>query len=175
MRICEVIYLSKNTLRLSLALLAFYVLLSADASPLSLITGTAAALFCARVWSGVFVREGEMSDIPGFWVLAVYLVHLVFEIYKSSFSMMVKIVKNDSSPVAVRVRLDGSNPFIAAAVANSVTLTPGTIAIDVAGDEILVLSAGGSQGAKRLQADIKRAFEKRLKKSLKKTGEETPG
>ncbi len=151
-----------ETARLSMALFIFYMLLTVDISPSNMATGMLISALIASVSTRVFFKSEKNTKVPNIFTLGAYMVFLIFEIYKSSFIYMLKIIKNDAHPVVVKVRLGTSNPFIVATVANSITLTPGTIAIDAQGNTLLVLTTNGKMGASDVQAGIKKSFEDRL-------------
>jgi multicomponent Na+:H+ antiporter subunit E len=79
--------------------------------------------------------------------LLVYLPWLLKEIWVANIQV-VKLVLDPSlpiDPVVVRLRTRFSSDFARTALANSITLTPGTITLDVDGEEFLVhaITAGG--------------------------------
>lgn len=145
-----------------MALFIFYMLLTADISPVNVLSGAFASAAISSVSTNVFFKSERPTRIPNIFTLCIYMVFLIFEIYKSSFLYMAKIIKNDAYPVVVKVRLATSNPFIVAVVANSITLTPGTIAIDANENVLMVLTTDGKKKASDIQAGIKRSFEDRL-------------
>ncbi|KDR96178.1 multicomponent Na+:H+ antiporter subunit E [Peptoclostridium litorale DSM 5388] len=151
-----------ETMRLSMALFIFYMLLTADTSAVNMVSGALVSAAISSVSTNVFFKSERPTRIPNIFTLCVYTVFLIFEIYKSSFLYMARIIKNDTHPVVVKVRLRTSNPFIVAAVANSITLTPGTIAIDANENTLMVLTSDGKKMPSDIQSGIKKSFEDRL-------------
>lgn len=68
-----------------------------------------------------------------------YFFVLVFEIYKSSIMLIPKIFEGRAKSRLVSIKTSLKKPEHIAILANSITLTPGTITVDVSENELLVL------------------------------------
>ncbi len=68
-----------------------------------------------------------------------YTLTLIKEIYVSSFKLVPIIFSGSAHPAVVSITTELENPLNVSMVANSITLTPGTITIDVSGHRLLVL------------------------------------
>lgn len=62
-----------------------------------------------------------------FW----YVLNLFVEIYKAGFKYIAHIILGHYEPVVFTVKLELDDPVLIGIIANSITLTPGTISIDV--------------------------------------------
>jgi len=157
--------MSWRIIRLSLALFIFYMLLTMDFSAPSIGTGLmlsfAVSYFSSKL---LYDPSGKMEEvrIPGPLKLISYLLFLILSIYKAAFRYMLHIIRNDEEPAALRIRLHTANPFIVSLIANSVTLTPGTITLSTKGDELTVLCIKGDLGYESLRAEITEGFERQL-------------
>ena len=61
-----------------------------------------------------------------------YLVVLILEIIKSTLDMVVRIFKgNQYDPVVIDIDTDLKRPISQTILANSITLTPGTLSVDL--------------------------------------------
>jgi len=69
----------------------------------------------------------------------VYPFYLIYNIYKNGFIVLFDIIKGSVKPKMVRVRINLKTGFAAGLLANSITLTPGTITVDKNSDELYVL------------------------------------
>lgn len=69
-----------------------------------------------------------------------YFLILFYEIYKGGFEQAIRLFKLKSDPNLVEVTTELEKEFNIALLANSITLTPGTITIDRKGKKLLVLS-----------------------------------
>ncbi len=71
-----------------------------------------------------------------------YFVMLVVEIIKAVLSTSACCLKGDVDPIVVKIKPDLERPVSLAVLANSITLTPGTITIEMNQDEgYLIVSA----------------------------------
>jgi len=127
--------------KLFLTLMLFWLLLNLSLSPVNLLAGL---LVSALV---TIISKGILYDENGYWYkpirvgrLLLYLVHLVVEIFKSSFSYIIRIIKKDSIPFITEIELEVKDPLVIAIIANSITLTPGTITVDVNENHLTVIS-----------------------------------
>lgn len=68
-----------------------------------------------------------------------YFLVLIFEIYKSSILLIPKIITGNAQTSIISITTSLNKPQNIAILANSITLTPGTITIDVSQNNILVL------------------------------------
>ncbi len=139
-----------HSFSLFLTLYAFWLLLSGFFTPFLMTAGAGCAL--AVVW---FARRMDVVDHEGHPIrlgpkALVYWIWLIKEIVKSGWDVS-KIILNPKLPISpTMVRFKPSQKTDVGLVlhANSITLTPGTIAIEVSADEFLVhgLTRGGAEG-----------------------------
>ena len=132
------------------ALLAFWLVLSGHFTPFLVSAGIGSAI--AVVW---FARRMEVVDREGvpidFWrAVFGYWPWLVQEIVKSAW-VVTRIIlhpKLPISPTMVRFRPSQRTSMGLVVHANSITLTPGTLTVDVAEGEFLVhaLTREGASG-----------------------------
>ena len=89
-----------------------------------------------------------------------YIFNLLLEIYKSSFTYIVRIIKKDCKPFVVDIELDVTDPLIISIISNSITLTPGTLTIDVQGNKLTVLTLKDCEDCvSSVDAEIKEKFQ----------------
>ena len=72
-------------------------------------------------------------------ILPGYLFHLLIQIYIAGFITIKKIIKGDINPDIVDIETDLENDMYICFLANSITLTPGTVTIDKNGNKLKVL------------------------------------
>ncbi|MGI9372948.1 MAG: Na+/H+ antiporter subunit E, partial [Hyphomicrobiales bacterium] len=101
-----------------------------------LITCTAIAVFLRSMR----VVDAEAQSFHLFGRALIYWPWLLFEILKSSFSVTRLIISTDLpiSPTMRKVKASQKTALGITIFANSITLTPGTIAVEREGDGILV-------------------------------------
>ncbi len=95
--------------------------------------------------------------------LFVYILLLFAEIFKASFVFIINIFKPDYIPTVLTIKLSFKDPVKVAIIANSITLTPGTITIDIEKNAItvMVLAKAGTPH-EFLERQIRDKFEKLL-------------
>jgi multicomponent Na+:H+ antiporter subunit E len=129
-----------RTLILFVVLLAVWLLWSGHFTPLLISLGVVSCAFVAwTAWRmGVVDREGLPVEISP-RVLA-YLPYLALEIVKANIDVARRIV-TPRMPIGPRVfrTTAGQRTDLGRTIyANSITLTPGTVSVDLDGDEITV-------------------------------------
>ncbi|MGD2138840.1 MAG: Na+/H+ antiporter subunit E [Burkholderiales bacterium] len=134
-----------------LVLFAFWLLLSGHYTGFLVGAGAVCALGVV-----LFARRMDVVDREGHPVqlvpraLLFYWPWLIKEIFKSALQVAVIILhpRLPISPVLLRVRATQKTDVGRTTFANSITLTPGTISVDVGDDEILVhaLTQDGASG-----------------------------
>lgn len=147
--------------KLFILLFIFWILLTFNFKISNLVVGIIASTLVTYISYGVLYEDSGYSFLlPRVFVFFKYIFVLLIQIYKSSISHIVNIIKNDYSPTIVRVDLDVKDPFLITLISNSITLTPGTITVDSEGNSLLVLTIKdfGDDG-KKIRDNIKNTFE----------------
>lgn len=141
-----------------LALSAFWLLLSGLFTPFLLAAGAGCALAVLAFARRMDVVDHEGHPVHLGWRAAVsYWPWLLREIVKSSWDVSRRILdpRLPISPTLVRFRPSQATPLGLVIHANSITLTPGTISVEVAPGEFLVhaLTAEGAAGLASSEMD----------------------
>lgn len=153
-----------RSLSVIFTLFAFWVVLSGYFTPFLLTMGLVSAV--AVLW---FAHRMDVIDHEGHPVhlsrsALLYWPWLVKEIVKSAWDVS-KIILNPAlpiSPTMVRVKTTQKSQVGQVVYANSITLTPGTISVEITGDEILVHALTREGAAAVAEGDMDRrvtAFE----------------
>lgn len=129
-----------RALSLGLFLFAAWLLWSGHYTPQMIAFGAGSCLFCVLVARRMRILDAEghpIQLVPG---LLTYLPWLVWAIVKANLDVARRILDPalPISPRLVRVRSSQRTEVARALYANSITLTPGTVTVDVQGDEFLV-------------------------------------
>lgn len=137
------------------ACLTLWILLSGHLGALDLAMGVAAS---ALVAFGNRDIEGVSEMLRWTPRLLAYLPWLLKEIWLANIQV-VKLVLDPAlpiDPVIVRVRTRFSSDVARTTLANSITLTPGTVTLDVDGDDLIVHAITAAGGADVLAGGMAR-------------------
>ncbi len=96
-----------------------------------------------------------------------YTAYLLYQIFKSGFSIIPVILSGNANPTFVSIQTDLVDNFDKLVLANSITLTPGTITVDLEGQQLLVLWMNpSSQNTLNAGDSIKGELEKMIREGL---------
>lgn len=140
-------------LGLFVALCVAWILWSGYFKPLLLGLGLASALVCTYLALRMRKADGEGSQfkiLQHVHQLATYWPWLLLEIAKSNIEVAKIILsgKLDIDPVMIRLKAGQATEMGQVIYGNSITLTPGTITVDIEDGELLVhaLTQSGADG-----------------------------
>ena len=128
-------------LALFLLTFAFWLLLTFNLTAANLVAGAAAALVTTLLFGKYFFTNVVkfIQPVRYFWLI-IYLVIFTWECIKANFDVAYRVLHPAMpiKPGIVRVKLDLQSDFARTMLANSITMTPGTISVDIVGDELFV-------------------------------------
>lgn len=132
--------ISLRSISLGLVLFGVWLLLSGFFEPLLLGLGLASCLAVVLIAHRMDVIDHEGHPIQLGWRIVIYWFWLAWEIIKANLDMAKRIIdpKLPIHPVLFRVKTSQHSDLGQVIYANSITLTPGTVSIQVSGDSILV-------------------------------------
>ena len=129
-----------RTISLAGFLFAFWLALSGHYTPMLIGAGLASAVLCAVAARRMLVLDPEGHPHHLLVGAVTYFPWLVWEILKSAWAVA-KLVLHPSlpiSPTMTRVQASQRSSAALATYANSITLTPGTLTVGLAGNELIV-------------------------------------
>ena len=136
----------------ALVLFGLWLLFSGLFEPLLLVLGAGSSVFVAWIARrmGLLAPEPDNVMLGPFRCLA-YMPWLAWQVAKANADVARRILSpaRAISPRVVRVPSTQASDLARTVYANSITLTPGTISIDVAGD-VIVVHALSREGAEDL-------------------------
>ncbi len=129
-----------HSISLGLVLFGVWLLLSGFFEPLLLGLGVLSCVIVVSIAHRMDVIDREGVPIHLGWRIVAYWVWLAIEIVKANLDVARRILdpKLPIHPVLVRVKASQASELGQVIYANSITLTPGTVSLQVAGGEILV-------------------------------------
>ncbi len=147
-----------RALSLVVLLFAFWLLLSGYFVPFLLTMGVASAVVVALLGRRMDLIDHEGHPIRFSWRLIFYWPWLFKEIAKSAWDVARIILspRLPISPVLVRAKTSQKTTVGLVTYANSITLTPGTISVEVKKGEILVHALTRQAAAGLLEGEMDR-------------------
>lgn len=121
--------------------MAGWILFTGNFDLFSLSIGGIFSFCVAFITYGLFIEEKEAarrSLIPHIYLITVYIVVLLAKIYIASFAMVLHVIKGDINPRIVHFRTRLKSDLARVILANSITLTPGTVTLDLDEDRLVV-------------------------------------
>jgi len=126
---------------LFLILFLVWLILTFDFSFVNIIAGIAASLITALLFGKYFVRDLRKFFEPKryFW-LFVYLFVFTWECLKANIDVAYRVLHPalPIKPGIVKVKLGVKSDLAKMMLANSITMTPGTISVDIVDDYLFV-------------------------------------
>lgn len=129
-----------NFLLMGLLLAAIWLLLSGLFKPLLLALGLVAVLLTLRLTARMNILDAESHPVAAAFHYLPYWPWLTVEIVKSSIDVARRVLSPHMpiSPTVFEVRSSQRTVVGRVVLANSITLTPGTVTLDVDGDRLRV-------------------------------------
>ncbi len=125
----------------TLFLFAVWLLFTSDLTRFSLLFGFFGSILISYLTYDVFLPPHQASlrfFFPKIVGLVKFLALLVFLLYKSSFQVMLAVLSKNTNPRIVHFRTHLHSDLARTILANSITLTPGTLTVDLNDDHLTV-------------------------------------
>lgn len=127
-------------LGLVLALATLWFALSGQTSPFFIGLGVISILMTLWLAGRLRIIDRNASPYHRLPQMLGYLAWLIVEIVKSNITVIARVLgpRHAIDPAVVRLRTRARTDLGKALFANSITLTPGTVTVDVQGDKVVV-------------------------------------
>jgi len=122
-------------------LMAGWILFTGTLALFSLLLGFIFSFCVAFFTYNIFIEEKEAARralLPQVHLFLIYIGVLLFEIYLASFKMILAILTSHINPRVVHFRTKLKSELARVILANSITLTPGTLTLDLDEDHLIV-------------------------------------
>jgi len=121
--------------------LGTWLLLTSSLGLQNLITGAVVSLLTTLIFSRYFDFDAikVLNPVRWFWTI-VYIIYFVWECVKANFDVAYRVL-HPAMPVKpgiLRVKLNLKGSMARTILANSITMTPGTISVDIIEDVLYV-------------------------------------
>lgn len=149
-------------------LFALWLLFTFSLDPFSLLLGSIFSLIISMFTYDLFIEKEEKiykGILPRFEFFLLYIFVVLWEIYLASFNVVYQIITMNINPGIIKIRTRLKSKLAQALLSNSITLTPGTVTIDLQKDHLyihwLTVKTLNSHKAARI---IKGSYEAQLKR-----------
>jgi len=125
----------------TLILFGFWLLFTDDLSTANLIVGIVVAIISVLILERYFVRPtNKLLDPKRYWWFVVYVIIFSWECLKANLDVAYRVLHPDLPirPGIVKVKTNLKTDLARTTLANSITMTPGTITVDIIQDYIYV-------------------------------------
>jgi len=122
-------------------LLGFWLLFTLSTDTQNLIVGAVAALFTVLLFSKHFIKPvWKMLQPQRYFWFIIYLIVFIWECIKANFDVAYRVLHPAMpiKPGIVKVKLSLKTNIAKTILANSITMTPGTITVDLIDDILYV-------------------------------------
>ena len=156
----------KNLIYSLLALMLIWIILMEGISWLILVSGFFLAVIC--LWfTYKFIPLDKIDDVS-FPRLFLYPFYLIGQIYIQGF-LVIKMILTGVRVDIVEAKTELKSDFLKAILINSITLTPGSIPLNLDGDTLTVLNLGSTkeEDVHQVVDSLRNRLEKRLIKAQK--------
>jgi len=127
-------------LQLTLIFTAVWLILFEKISLLLMLSGIIVSFLAIRLSERFFLGFTYYSRYYfNLFKIIAYFIFLIKEIYLAGFSTLIKIITGDVHTDVVTITTEIDSDFKKSILANSITLTPGTVTLDLKGQQLKVL------------------------------------
>jgi multicomponent Na+:H+ antiporter subunit E len=122
-------------------LMLFWLVLTLNFQIPSILIGIGISLLISTLTYNFFIQGNEgihSMFMKTILYLFLYVFVLLYEMFLASFDMLYRIISMDINPEIVMIKSNIKSDLGILLLANSITLTPGTIAVDIEDDYIYV-------------------------------------
>jgi len=121
--------------------LVFWLLITFKITVPNIIVGSAASLICTLFFARYyFTSVGKFLQPKRWFWLIIYLVVFIWECIKANFDVAYRVLhpRMPIKPGIVKVKTTLKSEFAKMLLANSITMTPGTLTVDIIGDDFYI-------------------------------------
>lgn len=121
--------------------LIFWLLLTFEFTVSNVAVGSAASALCSALFTRFFVKDtGKLLQPQRYFWFVVYLFVFIWECIKANLDVAYRVLHPAMpiKPGIVKVRTTLKSDLARTLLANSITMTPGTISVDIIGDYLFI-------------------------------------
>ena len=157
--------MNKNSVYLIILFSIIWVILTESLALWSIAAGVVISAVCVYFCHRLLAME-KISNV-NLWKLFLYAFYLIGQIYLAGFAAVRLIIVGAKTDI-VRIKTDIDNDYLRVILANSITLTPGTLTLGLNDNRLTVLWLRPKTGAPQDLANAGDKIKGRLEKQLLK-------
>ncbi len=121
-------------------LFLFWLLITFNLKIVNLCAGAAAALIASLIFNADFLTMRKLIQPKRYFWGVLYIFVFLWECVKANFDVAYRVLHPDLPihPGIVKVKLNIQSEMARSMLANSITMTPGTITVDIIDDYIYI-------------------------------------
>lgn len=121
-------------------LFLFWLLITFSLKVENLIVGCAAAILATFIFNTDFLEVKKLTQPKRYFWGLVYIIFFLWECIKANFDVAYRVLHPDLPihPGIVKIKLNIHSEMARTMLANSITMTPGTITVDIIDDFIYI-------------------------------------
>jgi multicomponent Na+:H+ antiporter subunit E len=145
-------------------LTVFWIAINEEITFIQVVSGTVLS-FIAILCTEKYLLKQDYKKLYSFSIknFIKYLAYLFVQIYVSGVSAIYRMLTHKINVGIVEYESQLDNDFLLCILANSITLTPGTVTVDKNEKKLKVLCLNSLENGQNLRQNIKIKFENRLK------------
>lgn len=151
-----------NKITMFLSLLAFWIILSGEINKRQIILGIIASMLVLIISESVLYRfRSSRVKIPSPYKLIWFSGLVGVEIFKAAYDHVIRVFTGAEKPKVIKVQLDVKDEFAVALISNAITLTPGTITVEILKNQITLIGfANDEEDIKNIKDTILKVYQR---------------
>lgn len=127
-------------------LMFFWVVLNGTINARILFYGSIICVVIIKMtFNVIFDEDNEALESPSAWRFMWFVGVVLISIIKASFTHVIRIIKNNNDYLKFSIELEVDNSVLLTLIANAITLTPGTITLNIEKTTLHVVGFGSSE------------------------------
>lgn len=125
----------------SFYLVCGWILFTGTFAPFSIVIGIGFSVILSALTYNIFIEQSEAArrfHLPRIHHMVVFLLVLIIEVFSASFKVSFYVLSGTMRPRIVHFRTRLKYDFARVLLANAITLTPGTLTLDLDDDHLIV-------------------------------------
>lgn len=135
-----------NKITMFVSLFAFWIILSGEIDKRQILMGIFSALIVIII-SDILLNKSRSSRVklPRAYRIIWFCALVSIEIFKAAYEHIIRVLSSSECIQVIHVKLDVKDEFSIAMISNAITLTPGTVTVEVVSDRLTVIGFANNE------------------------------